>query len=52
MSAIIALVLLVVAAILAVTLFTAVIHVLFSPWILLAAIGVFAWVKLRPRRTN
>jgi hypothetical protein len=52
MSAIIAIVLLVVAAILAVTLFTAVIHVLFSPWILLAAIGVFAWVKLRPRRTN
>jgi len=52
MSAIIALVLLVVVAILAVTFLSAVIHLLFSPWILLAAIGVFAWVKLRPRRTN
>ncbi len=52
MAAIIALVLLIVVAILAVTLFSAVIHFLFSPWILLAAVLVFAWVKLRPRRTN
>jgi hypothetical protein len=52
MSAIIALVLLVVAAVLAITLFSAVIHLLFSPWLLLVAIGVFAWVKLRPRRTH
>jgi hypothetical protein len=52
MSAIIAIVLFVVVAILAVTLFSAVIHFLFSPWILLAAVLVFAWMKLRPRRTN
>jgi hypothetical protein len=52
MAAIIALVLLIVVAILAVTFLTAVIHFLFSPWILLAAVLVFAWVKLRPRRTN
>lgn len=52
MSAIIAIVLFVVVAILAATLFSAVIHFLFSPWILLAAVLVFAWMKLRPRRTN
>ena len=52
MSAIIALVLFVVVAILAVTFLSAVIHLLFSPWILLVALGVFAWVKLRPRRTR
>jgi uncharacterized membrane protein len=52
MSAIIALVLLVVVAILAVAFFSAVIHLLFSPWILLAAVLVFAWIELRPRRTN
>lgn len=24
-------------------------HLLFSPWLLVAAVAVFAWVKLRPR---
>jgi undecaprenyl pyrophosphate phosphatase UppP len=24
-------------------------HLLFSPWLLLVAVGVFAWIKLRPR---
>jgi hypothetical protein len=25
------------------------VHLLFSPWLLVAAVAVFAWVKLRPR---
>ena len=24
-------------------------HLLFSPWLLLVAVAVFAWIKLRPR---
>jgi hypothetical protein len=36
--------------ILAVVIFGAVLHLLFSPWILLAAVAVIAWVKFRPRR--
>ena len=27
-------------------------HFLFSPWLLLAAIGVLAWIKFRPRRSR
>lgn len=29
-----------------------VVHVLFSPWLLLVALGVFAWVKFGPRRSR
>ncbi len=29
-----------------------VVHVLFSPWVLVAALAVFAWVKFRPRRSQ
>jgi len=25
-------------------------HFLFSPWLLLAAVGIVVWIKLRPRR--
>ncbi len=46
MAPIIALALIV---ILAVVIFGAVLHLLFSPWILLAAVAVVAWVKFRPR---
>jgi len=46
MAPIIALALIV---ILAVVIFGAVLHLLFSPWILLAAVAVIAWVKFRPR---
>jgi hypothetical protein len=28
------------------------VHVLFSPWLLLAAIGILAWVKFGPRRSR
>lgn len=49
MFAIIALVLFVIVA-LAVLGFVA--HVLFSPWLLLLALGVLAWFKLRPRHSR
>jgi hypothetical protein len=49
MLAIIALVLI---AIVALTVLSFAVHVLFSPWLLLAVIGILAWVKLRPRRSR
>ncbi|MDQ2874226.1 MAG: hypothetical protein M3Y33_05185 [Actinomycetota bacterium] len=48
MPAIIGLVLIAIVA-LAVLSFT--VHILFSPW-LLVAIGVLAWIKFRPRRSR
>ena len=29
-----------------------VLHLLFSPWLLVVAIGVLAWIKFRPRRSR
>lgn len=49
MFAIIALVLI---AILAVIIFSAAVHLLFSPWLLLAAVGILLLVKFRPRRSH
>ena len=49
MLAIIALVLI---AIVALTVLGFAVHVLFSPWLLLAVIGVLAWVKFGPRRSR
>ena len=49
MLAIIALVLM---AIVALTVLSFAVHVLFSPWLLLAVIGILAWVKFRPRRSQ
>ena len=48
MSAIIALVLI---AIVALTVLGFAVHILFSPW-LLVAIGILAWIKFRPRRAR
>jgi hypothetical protein len=48
MPAIIALVLV---AIVALAVLSFAVHVLFSPW-LLVAIGVLAWIKFRPRRSR
>jgi hypothetical protein len=28
------------------------VHLLFSPWLVLAAIAIVAWIKLRPRRSH
>lgn len=49
MIAIIALVLVVLAALLVLSF---AVHVLFSPWLLLVAVGVLAWIKFRPRRSH
>jgi len=39
-------------AIVALTVLGFALHVLFSPWVLLAVIGVLAWVKFGPRRSR
>ncbi len=49
MSAIIALVLI---AIVALIVLSAAVHLLFSPWLLLAAVAVLVWLKFRPRRSH
>jgi hypothetical protein len=50
MFGIIALVLI---AIVALTILSFAVHLLFSPvFLLLAAVGVLAWIKFRPRRSN
>ena len=28
------------------------VHLLFSPWLWLAAIAILAWIKFRPRRSD
>ena len=38
-------------AIVALTVLSFAVHFLFSPW-LLVAIGILAWIKLRPRRSH
>jgi hypothetical protein len=30
----------------------AILHALFSPWLLLAGLGILAWIKFRPRRSQ
>jgi hypothetical protein len=42
---------LVLTAIVAVAVVSVAVHVLFSPW-LLVAIAVLAWIKFRPRRSH
>jgi len=42
---------LVLIAIVALTVLGFAVHILFSPW-LLVAIGILAWVKFRPRRAR
>jgi len=47
-----AIVALVVMAIVTVIVLDFAVHVLFSPWLLLVALGVLAWVKFGPRRSH
>jgi ABC-type iron transport system FetAB permease component len=47
-----AIIILAVAALVALMVFGFVLHVLFSPWLLLAAVGVVAWIKFRPSRSR
>ena len=39
-------------AILALTVLSFTVHLLFSPWLLAVAIGVLVWLKFRPRRSH
>jgi hypothetical protein len=43
---------LVLIAIVALTVLGFAVHLLFSPWLLLLAVGVLAWIKFRPRRSR
>jgi hypothetical protein len=49
MLAIVALALIVIVAL---TIIGFAVHVLFSPWVLLAAIAILAWIKFGPRRSH
>jgi len=39
-------------AIVALTIFGFLLHALLSPWLLIVAVGILAWMKLRPRRSR
>jgi hypothetical protein len=39
-------------AIVALTVLSFTVHMLFSPWLLVAAIAILAWIKFRPRRSH
>jgi hypothetical protein len=47
-----AIIALVVLAFVALTVLSLAVHVLFSPWLLLVAVGVLVWVKFRPRHSR
>jgi hypothetical protein len=49
MGAIIALV---IVAFLALTIVSFAVHLLFSPWLLLVAVAILAWIKFRPSRSR
>jgi len=39
-------------AILAVAVVGFAVHILFSPWLLVAAVAILVWMRFRPRRSN
>jgi hypothetical protein len=39
-------------AIVALAILSFTVHFLFSPWLLLVAVGVLAWLRFRPRRSH
>jgi hypothetical protein len=47
-----AIIVLVLIALVALTILGFAVHVLFSPWLLLVAVGIVAWIKFRPRRSH
>ena len=49
MPGIIAIVLIAIVALIA---FSFAMHILFSPWILVAVAGILLWIKFRPRRSR
>jgi hypothetical protein len=47
-----AIIILVLIAIVALTILSFTVHLLFSPWLLVLVIGILAWIKFRPRRSR
>jgi hypothetical protein len=47
-----AIIVLVLLAIVALTVLSFAMHVLFSPWLLLVGVGILVWVKFRPRHSR
>jgi hypothetical protein len=43
---------LVLIAIVALAVLSFMLHLLLSPWLLLVAVGVLAWIRFRPRRSR
>jgi hypothetical protein len=43
---------LVLIAIVALAVISFALHLLFSPWLLLVAVGILAWLRFRPRRSR
>lgn len=43
---------LVLIAVVALIVLSIAVHVLFSPWLLLVALGVVVWLRFRPRRSH
>ena len=41
-----------VAVIVALIVLSFAVHILFSPWLLLVAVAIVAWIKFRPRRSH
>ena len=39
-------------AIVALLVLSLIVHVLFSPWLLVVAIAILAWIKFRPRHSR
>jgi hypothetical protein len=49
---VLAIIALVLFAILALIVLSFAVHVMLSPWLLLLAVGILAWVKFRPRHSH
>jgi hypothetical protein len=47
-----AIIVLILLAIVTLTVLSFAVHVLFSPWLLLVAVGILVWVKFRPRHSR
>jgi hypothetical protein len=47
-----AIIVLIFLAIVALTVLSFAVHLLFSPWLLIAAVGIVVWVKFRPRHSR
>jgi hypothetical protein len=49
---VLAIIALVLIAIVALTIISFAVHTLLSPWLLLVALGILVWIKIRPRHSH